>query len=904
MNASRKVFTWLCTLALISSFLIANKQARAAMNWYVAPGGNDNNNCSSPDAPCATLSGALQKSADGDTILVATSTYTSNGPHVLRINKSVTLSGGWNPSFTSRTGISTVDGENARQVIWINDYKTVWIEYFIIENGLTIDTGGAGIINFGTLTLSHSIVQNNTGGDYCWGGGITNYWALTVHWSTIQNNKCTYAGYGGGIFNWNGGNGLTVVNSTIKGNQSGAGGGIYNMSKPLWIINSTISGNQAYTGGGLHIAGGTVGINSTTIANNEGVTFGGGIYADEHWADVTLNNSLLAGNTSNVGIDCWGPINSSGYNLIQDVSGCSFASQPSDQTSIDPFLGPLQDNGGPTETHWLYGGSPAIDGGNPGGCTDHQGNPLATDQRGYDRIQDGDEDGNPICDVGAFEAEPGAPPPPPGSTWYVANTGDDSNDCLSPGTPCFSIAAAVAKANSNDTIKIASGTYTGNGSEVVLIDKNLTLLGGWDATFNSQNGTSIIDGGSSQRGVKIADSLVTRIDRFTIQHGNETLEGGGGIFLDYRSRLTLENSQVQDNQGSGIRIGNFTVLILNNSRVTGNSSPGKGGGISSEEATITLNKSLIADNTANSDGGGIMTWGSLTISDSTISGNTSSGISSRGGGIFNQNGKTKMINSAVVGNSCDEQGGGIYGNDMDLENSLIAGNVAYNGGGIYTTQITLDRTTIQGNLAEESGGGIYNGGKVVMTNSTISGNVANEDGGGIFAGQILSYNTTVSGNSALGSGGGIYSYAQPLIFQNTILAKNGANVAPECFGTVTSNGYNLIGNVAGCTYQSGPGDLINVDARIGRPFGWNGVLTLMPDSPAIDAGDPTGCKDPNGDPLVEDQLGTARPLDGNQDSTSVCDIGSFEYDPDHPIQWISLPAILKFTSGTLGAGSH
>ncbi|MEW5985921.1 MAG: choice-of-anchor Q domain-containing protein, partial [Chloroflexota bacterium] len=70
---------------------------------------------------------------------------------------------------------------------------------------------------------------------------------------------------------------------------------------------------------------------------------------------------------------------------------------------IDPLLGPLQDNGGPTFTHTLLSGSPAIDMGHPAGCTDQRQNVLTVDQRGETRPADGDGNGTATCDVGAFE---------------------------------------------------------------------------------------------------------------------------------------------------------------------------------------------------------------------------------------------------------------------------------------------------------------------------------------------------------------------------------------------------------------------------------------------------------------------------------------------------------------------
>ncbi len=98
-----------------------------------------------------------------------------------------------------------------------------------------------------------------------------------------------------------------------------------------------------------------------------------------------------------------------------------------------------------------------------------------------------------------------------GLTWYVTTTGNNLNSCSSTGSPCQTINGAIGKASAGDTIKIAIGTYTGSGNEVVLIDKNVTLSGGWNASFTTQNGTSTIDGQGAQRGITIPYSSDSRL---------------------------------------------------------------------------------------------------------------------------------------------------------------------------------------------------------------------------------------------------------------------------------------------------------------------------------------------------------------------------------------------------------
>jgi hypothetical protein len=153
-----------------------------------------------------------------------------------------------------------------------------------------------------------------------------------------------------------------------------SGGGIAN-GGTLTISNSTLSGNTAY---------GALG------------STGGGIYNSA--ASATLQNSIVANSPS--GGNCYGTVTSKGYNLGSD-STCNL-SGPGDLNNTDPMLGPLQNNGGPTQTMALPSGSPAIDAGNPRGCTDGLGHLLKTDQRGKPRPNPEDTGG---CDIGAYERQ-------------------------------------------------------------------------------------------------------------------------------------------------------------------------------------------------------------------------------------------------------------------------------------------------------------------------------------------------------------------------------------------------------------------------------------------------------------------------------------------------------------------
>ena len=195
------------------------------------------------------------------------------------------------------------------------------------------------------------------------------------------------------------------------------------------------------------------------------------------------------------------------------------------------------------------------------------------------------------------------------TTWYVATTGNDLNSCTAIGFPCLTINGAIGKAAaSGDMIKVAVGTYTGTGTEVVLVNKSVTLSGGWNAAFTTQTETSTIDGQSALQGIEVSNGVTVTVNRFTIQNGFTNMEGGGGVFND-GGILTLNNNIISNNVADGgfsVSIGGGGIynqsgtLILNNSSISGNSADGAGGGIAGYNGSITLSNSALINNNAGS----------------------------------------------------------------------------------------------------------------------------------------------------------------------------------------------------------------------------------------------------------------------------------------------------------------
>jgi hypothetical protein len=181
----------------------------APATWYVTTTGNDSNSCTATGSPCLTINGAIGKAASGDMIKVATGTYTNSGTEVVLINKSITLSGGWNASFTTQSGMSTIDGQQARRGLMVNSGVTAIIERFVVQNGNSMG-GGGGICNSGTLTLNNTSIKDNT--------ATTN----------ASSNGCNASSNGGGIYNTNTGI-LALNDSTVTGSSVDcSGSGVYN----------------------------------------------------------------------------------------------------------------------------------------------------------------------------------------------------------------------------------------------------------------------------------------------------------------------------------------------------------------------------------------------------------------------------------------------------------------------------------------------------------------------------------------------------------------------------------------------------------------------------------------------------------------------------------------------------
>lgn len=441
----------ICKLPLLLAIVLPGAIASVSAATFVVNSAADVPDATPGDGVCetatnnnvCTLRAAVQESnalAGADTIQLQSGVTYLLVHQSLRIQDSVSVNGA-GASNTIIDGDGNITSDRVFTIDKCIDdqvdssYSCIIGKLIAQIHGVTIKNGlsdfGAGIQSDGDLTITDSIISDNVNPNYeaSYVGAVADGGSLDLERSTVSNNvsgdfgaiwvesgasativACTIAGnseptggYGGGLAV---SGTATVRDSVIKGNSAQDGGGIYQVGA-LDLINSTVYGNTSSdSGGGVFIGNSAVSTNlyNATITGNEANAdantsgSGGGVAAN---GGGYFQNTIIADNWSQTSViaypdDCSGFMDSLGYNVVSaiDTSHCTLNGAV---TVADPKLGPLQNNGGPTDTQALLAGSPAIDAGNPSGCTDELGATLTTDQRGYPRPS------GAACDIGAFE---------------------------------------------------------------------------------------------------------------------------------------------------------------------------------------------------------------------------------------------------------------------------------------------------------------------------------------------------------------------------------------------------------------------------------------------------------------------------------------------------------------------
>jgi hypothetical protein len=457
-----------------------------------------------------------------------------------------------------------------------------------------------------------------------------------------------------------------------------------------------------------------------------------------------------------------------------------------------------------------------------------------------------------------------------------------------------------------DAVETGGGPFTFDCDGPTTVSARNTIVIGKDSILDGE-GLLTVEGNGSDEIFSVWS---------TSQLHNMKITGGArgvGNAVDLKVvNCTISNNGGVD-RGAGIyNTGNLTVEY---SAVTGNRSTW-GGGIANWGGTATINSSMVADNEASYGGwgGGIDNQGTLTINDSTISGNSADGVS--GAGISNSG--TLVVNDSTISDNTQLNypgGGGIHNQgDFDrrgvatLTNTVISGNAASSGGGISNRGVmTLVDCTVSENEAVERGAGISNGGTMTVVGSTIARNVAvgasepgpdfepfPGNGGGFYNGGSLTLlNSTVSGNVAVDGGGaavlndGTLEMASCTLSGNSGFWNDGISGGTMRVRNTIVDGTcrNVDANSEGGNIESpgdtcgfGPSDQRGVSANelnlgaLANNGGPTDTHALKAGSLAIDAVPEGACVDLQGQPLEADQRGTERP------QGPVCDVGSFELE--------------------------
>ena len=747
----------------------------------------------------------------------------------------------------------TVDANHASRVFMIDSGVTAALSGLTITggNGNGVGGDGGGVFNRGTATLTNCTISNNVASAN--GGGVFSVGPLALSQCIISNNSALgvnasalfdASGFGGGVLALQ--TQSTFDLCTIAGNSAprAAGGGIANFygsssftdcaitsntadlagvysTGNLGMTNCTISSNTATLGAGGIVVGGTGLLTNCTISGNS-APVAGGLAAD---GDIKLTNTIVAGNTAtDASPDVYGTVNSQGYNLIGQTDG-STGWVGTDLTGttaspLDAMLAPLGNYGGPTQTMPLLPGSPAIAAGTSTGAP-------TTDQRGLVR--------GSVVDIGATQAS------------IVVMSTAGAVDTTAAG---LTLAGAVSLANQfgganfvtfDPTVFAAMQTITLTGTQLELSDTTGAT------TITGPAAGVTVDANNASRVLAIDANVAASVSGLTITGGNA--RDAAGVLN--RGTLNLTNCTVSRNSAShyGGGIFNYSMLTLTNCTVSDNSATENGGGVYNKIGTITLTDCTVSGNTSDYGGGVLNSPGATAILlNSTLSGNSAV----YGGGLENWRGTATLTNCTVSGNSASSYGGGVMS---------------------FMDRITLTNCTVSGNSAKYGGGVYESSGTLTITNSTISQNSASKNGGGVYAfgtrASVTITNSTISQNSAT-IGGGLSNFkpGPVLTLTDTIVAGNTAGIGPDAYASVTSQGYNLIGQTDGSTGWVGS-DLTGTTASplnpllapLGNYGGPTQTMALLPGSPAINAGTSTGAPS-------TDQRGSSR--------VGGVDIGAFE----------------------------
>lgn len=747
---------------------------------------------------------------------------------------------------------------------------------FLINESLAMEGGnvtgnhadfGAGAFLFysntnGSAVVYGSVFSGNVAASH--GGGVYQYaGTLSVEESGVYSNVAEQ-GQGGGIYGSYimDGNALTVTRSTLVGNEAETGGGILS-SVPVHVEGSVLRDNAAGDfGGGLvtyrestvvdsaivhngsentaaalyHVGTDPLTLQDVTVSGNEAAATGAIVAA----GNVDLVNATVAENgPAGIFVD-GGAVTlantifaaNDGVNCNEEVTTVGHNLEDADTCGLSAAMDDL-----PLADPML---GPLAD--NGGATPTHAipGDSPAVDAGDNNSCSlsdqrgrsrtDGDLDGTITCDTGAYEFIPS----------LAVNSTADRVD-----------------ADANDGV-----CDTG---EMVDGEPECTLRAAVQ-TANALGGVEEI-------------TVPAGVYQLTLEGDNEDGAATGDLDLNVSAAISGAGAEATVVDGGGLdRVFDMAPPVL----------LARPGAVAEERIPVAIEGLTVRKGDAD-EGGGIRNsvLVRLSLVDVAVRDNSASVF---GGGLFN-GGEMELVRAAVSGNFGDDGGGMFTEGDSytAIYSSTFSGNgTAGSGGGINNQgELWLEASTLSGNEAATNGGGLYNNFEATLVNVTLSGNMADR-GGGLRNGNTISLlNVTIAGNTAgdPDDGSGLEN-DNAATLQNTLLA---GNSPANCAGVaLTSLGHNLDdGDTCGL---DAAGDVVNVDALL-RPLADNGgpaeTHALDEESAAVDAGDDEACP-------AADARGAARPADGDEDGTAVCDIGAFELVPEIDLEWtLQLPVIFS-----------
>ncbi|MBX7106303.1 MAG: right-handed parallel beta-helix repeat-containing protein, partial [Gemmataceae bacterium] len=664
------------------------------------------------------------------TLTVSGSTFTSNTATTGggAINVGVGMHSISNSTFSKNNGGGASGVGGALNLPSAN--TVVGISNSTFSNNTAGSAGGA--IN-GVSTLTLNIDDSKFTGNFATatGGAIRVARAAT----TVTMNNTTVSGNtgtgGGGIYFLAGGS-LTVNNSTIDTNvaSTAGGGGMRLGAATVAITNSTISGNNAVTGGAgirLAVVGASLTLANTTVTNNSTGGKGGGVYFIGNTNTVQFDSTIVSGNFGATNRDLSGSVATQSIAGTKNLIGAYDPSivtidtlnnlSGTEAAPLDAKLAPLNNFGGPTRTHGLFSGSPAVDMGS-------NVNGLGTDQRGpgFTRVVGA----NP--DVGAFEGELKIPSASTtlanvntaGGTVYSAKVVYTDETAINTGSIDLNDVTLTGGVLGSP-LSPSKVSFTGSGVSVTATYEFTPPGGSWD----------FFDGG-----VYTLNMIANQV--FDTDGPSSVLAGPLGSFtVSIPQTLVVDN--VLDEDDTDYSAGDFSLREA--LRLANTASPG---GIDTITFAPALSGSTI-----------FLLTGQIAITDGVvIQGPGSGSLSIAGAATASATNRLFNINIAAAGAKVDISG-----------LTLKSGNVTGTGGAITMVDelLTLNDVTLSGNKASSTGGAISvsTATTITLTNSTFSGNSSGSTGGGIsMPATTGASSTTVSGstfinNTAASSGGAI-----------------------------------------------------------------------------------------------------------------------------------------------------